>query len=543
MDDKLALEVHQDFERHSNRRHNFESHWQEIAEIMVPSHYDQFNAHSQHESKGRKRMEHIYDSTAVIALQRFSSIMESLLTPRNSRWHGMRADNDDLNKIRRVNAWFEEVTNLLFKYRYVAKANFCANNQQLFKSLGAYGTGSVYIDDIGGGSFGTRYKSVHLSELHLVENHQGLVDKVFRYFKMTVNQAYEKWGEELPDIIKTKVATAPQEEVFFIHRVQPNKNKDPERVDAAGMEYESVYISVLGKKTLETGGYNVFPYPTSRYEQSPGEAYGRSPAMEILPAVKTLNEQKKTVLKQGHRTVDPVLLAHDDGVIDTFNLTPGALNAGGVSAEGRALIHTLPVGNIAIGKDLMDDERAVINDAFLITLFQILTENPQMTATEVMERTREKGILIAPAVGRQQSEYLARMIEREVDILSRQGALPPMPGELIEAEGEYAITYDSPLSRAQRAEEASGLMRTVTHALEIATNLQDPSVMDHFDWDVIIPEVASIHGVPLKWMKDMKKIQATRMARAENQQAQEDIQAAPGEAALMKAQNEVEKTA
>ena len=36
----------------------------------------------------------------------------------------------------------------------------------------------------------------------------------------------------------------------------------------------------------------------------------------------------------------------------------------------------------------------VINDAFLVTLFQILTETPEMTATEVIERTREKGALL-----------------------------------------------------------------------------------------------------------------------------------------------------
>ena len=40
---------------------------------------------------------------------------------------------------------------------------------------------------------------------------------------------------------------------------------------------------------------------------------------------------------------------------------------------------------------------------------------PQMTATEVIERTNEKGILLAPTIGRQQSEYLGPMIERELD--------------------------------------------------------------------------------------------------------------------------------
>ena len=47
----------------------------------------------------------------------------------------------------------------------------------------------------------------------------------------------------------------------------------------------------------------------------------------------------------------------------------------------------------------MDEERSLINDAFLVSLFQILTETPNMSATEVIERTNEKGILLAPTVG------------------------------------------------------------------------------------------------------------------------------------------------
>ncbi|MDN8888877.1 portal protein, partial [Staphylococcus aureus] len=80
------------------------------------------------------------------------------------------------------------------------------------------------------------------------------------------------------------------------------------------------------------------------------EIYGRSPAMNVLPAIQTLNEEKKILIKQGHRVVDPVLLAHDDGVMDGFSLKPGALNYGGVNAQGQKLVHTLDTGNVAVGK-------------------------------------------------------------------------------------------------------------------------------------------------------------------------------------------------
>lgn len=259
--------------------------------------------------------------------------------------------------------------------------------------------------------------------------------------------------------------------------------------------------------------------------------------MSALPATKTLNEEKKTILKQGHRTVDPVLLAHDDGVIDGFSMRPGALNFGGVNEDGRALIHTLPVGNVAIGKDMMDDERAIINDAFLVNLFQILTENPRMTATEVIERTREKGILLAPTIGRQQSEYLGPMVEREVDILMDQGLLPPMPQILLEAEGEYRVEYDNPMSRAARSEEAAGLIRSLETTLNIVNTTGDPEPLDYYDWDKIVPEVNQVNGTPEGWMRSKENVAARRAARAEQAEQQQLMEGAKPAAELIKATN------
>ena len=85
-------------------------------------------------------------------------------------------------------------------------------------------------------------------------------------------------------------------------------------------------------------------------------------------------------------------------------------------------------------------------------------------------------------------------------------------------------------------------MRTVETAMNVATTIGDPSLMDHFDWDIIVPEVSQIQGVPLKWMRSFERIKSIRESRANNAQAQEDIQSAPGEAAMLKAVNEVEKS-
>lgn len=535
MADKLADEILRDFNQVSSQRGTLEGHWEEIAQRVLPNYSNSFSSSvNGFKTEGEKKTDFIFDSTASIALNRFSAILDSLLTPRNSKWHSLKPDDPYLMKQRPVRLYFEEVNRVLFKQRYSPTANFAGQNQQNYKSLGAFGTGCLFTDELFGKP-GLRYKAIHLGEVYFVENHQGVVDKAYRYFSLTGRQAVQMFGPKCPERIRSTAETDSNKKWIFLHCVKPRVDYDPNRLDGKGMPIASYYVSKDEGAVIDEGGYTTFPYAISRYEQAPGEVYGRSPAMEVLPAIKTLNEEKKTILKQGQRTVDPVLLLHDDGILDGVNLTPGATNYGGVSADGRPLVHTLPVGNIMIGKDLMDDERAVINDAFLVTIFQILTDNPQMTATEVVERTREKGILLAPTIGRQQSEYLGPLIEREIDILSRQQLLPPMPEVLREAQGEYRVEYESPLSRVQRAEEAAGLMRAVETSLRVAVEGQNPAILDHYDWDIITPQLADIHGVPVEWLRSKEAIEQIRAGRAQEMEQQQAIQAMPAGAAMIKA--------
>lgn len=533
-EDQFVGELIAEQERLASERGTLDSHLQEIAERIFPDYSGAFTTNGQLQTPGSKRNQEIYDSTGANALNKFAAVNESLLVPSNERWHGLVAP-PSVKRDRATRLWMDAATDVLFKYRYNYKANFVPQIQQNFMALGAFGSGTLFIDELEDEP-GWRYKHIHLGEIWFIENHQGIVDGFIRRFPMTARQARQKFGKDnLPTEIQTALDKNTEGKFFFLHCVKPREDVDQKRLDYKGMKYASYYVSLAGKKLISEGGYNTFPAIISRHRQAPGEIYGRGPAMDVLPAVKTLNEEKKTVLKQGHRAVDPIYLIHDDGVVDTFSAVPGSMVAGGMSAEGRPLVGVLPVGRVDIGKELMDDERAVINDAFYVTLFQILTESPQMTATEVLERVREKGILLSPTVGRQEVEMLGPMIARELDLAMRQRLLPPMPPALLEARGEYTVRYSNPMSRMRKAEELSGTLRTLNTAAEIANVTQDPSVMDVFDMPTIIRDFGEGQAMPERHFLDEKTVAQKRADRAAQQQEATDIQAAPGVAALIKA--------
>jgi hypothetical protein len=520
--DSRAEEVVREQEQMAGDRGQWEEHWREVAERVLPRE-NWFQASDK--TPGEKRQEKVFDATAGLALERFAAAMESMLTPRTMKWHKLTVQDAELMDNVQVQAYLDEVTNILFRVRYSPRANFASQVHENYLSLGAFGSGALFVDDIVG--FGLRYKSIHLSEIFFSENHVGIVDKVHRKFELTARQAAEKWGvDKLPEKIKTALEKQPERKFEFLHCVKPNPDRDPRRRDYRGMPFVSYYVCLTSRMMLSESGYNTFPYAISRYVTAPKEIYGRSPAMTVLPDIKMLNEMSKTVIRAAHKIVDPPLLLQEDGVLQAFNTRPGALNYGGVDDQGRAVVQPLQSGaRVDIGMDMMEQRRRVINDAFLITLFQILVETPNMTATEAMLRAQEKGALLAPTMGRQQSEMLGPLIERELDILARAGVLPPMPDALVERGGEVDVEYVSPLNRSQRAEEGVAILRTLESVVPLAQ--LDPNVMLRFNPDMIVKELAEINGVPAKILRSDEEVQAILAQQQQQIQAQQLLEAAP----------------
>jgi hypothetical protein len=472
------------YERLKSMRGTWESHWEEIAERILPR-SSEFNGDK---TSGDKRTEKIYDATSALALERFAAAVESLLTPRGAKWHTLRASDPGLNQVPEVGEYFDQVERVMFHYRYAPRSNFASQMHETYLSLGAFGTGALYVDEKLDAGF--RYRSVHLADIFIAENEHGIVDTVFRRMNMTARQVAEMFPDgNVSDKMLEMANDNPDEKVELLHVVGPRTLRDKTKRNRANMQFGSGYYECQTKNLIEEGGFEENPYIISRYVTTSRETYGRSPAMIVLPDIKMLQAMSRVVIRAGEKVVDPPLLIADDGVI-------------------------LPV---------KESRRRTINDAFLVTLFQILVDSPRMTATEVLQRAQEKGALLAPTVGRQQSETIGPLIEREFSILGRQGVLPPPP-DILQGE-EYEVEYVSPLSRAMKSEEGVGILRTLEMVQPIAA--VDPSVMDNFNFDEITRVLADVNGVPQRILKDEESIADARNQRAQQQQMQQALEAAP----------------
>jgi hypothetical protein len=500
---------------------NWRMLWNTIAQYVMPA-WDNFIGYF---PEGVIRTTRIFDSTGISANERFAAAMEHLLTPRTQMWHDIKPMAEQLEDDPEVMAYCAAVRKILFRARYRPRANYAGQTGQCYLQLGAFGNHALWVDEVMGQSM--LYQAIPLSELCWALDASGIVDTVYRLYELTARNCVQRWGEEACGEAIAKIAKRdPHSDVKILHCVRPNAEREGGAIGTRGMAYESTFIGYERRNAIHRGGYRTFPYAIGRYRMAPREHYGRAPGSVALPHIRTLNEQKKTALRAGQKMVDPPLLLSEEGALTPFSLRAGSLNYGALSEDGTALVQPLALkGDMPVAKELMELEANAINDHFLVSLFQILVQNPEMTATEALIRAQEKGVLIAPAMGQQQSEFLGTQVLREIDILHHARQLPQPPPQLLEA-GGLRVEYTSPLSKLMRAEEAQS----------IATNIQGvsqfmsvrPEVGDIIDWDGSTREYLDAGGFPGKLVLPPEKVQALREQRAQQQQEQNMAAAAPG---------------
>jgi hypothetical protein len=531
MADRRASDLLDKHERMRQQRVWFEKVWQDIADRILPRKADFKRQRGRiNEPKGEKRTEKVFDAAPALALDRFAAAMHSLVTPRNQQWHSLRPMSPDLAEDKEVKTYLEDVTKILFSARY--SSNFDNQAHECYFDSGAFGNMAMFIGDRLGRSL--YYRTVPIDQLFFMENEYGVIDLVHREFPMTARQAAQKFGlAKLPMPIREAAEKRPEQEFWFLHCVKPREDADVSRKDYRGMAFASYFISVDSREIVGEGGFRTFPYAVSRYAVTSGEVYGRGPAQIILPDVMMLNEMNRTTIQAAQLAVLPPLLAHRDGILDAIRMTPAAINYGGVDDNGRQMIQPLSSGGRPdIGLDLMEQKRALINDAFWNTLFQILVDTPNMTATEAMLRAQEKGALLAPTASRIEAEFLNPMVERELDILSSAGVLPPMPDKLLEAGGLFEVEYTSPLERARRAEEGVSILRTFEQLAPLAQI--DPNVFRRFNMDEAAKVLADVNGVPSKVMYSDDELEEIKAQQAQQDQMAQILQAAPVAASAAK---------
>lgn len=480
----------------------WESHWEEISDFLIPRH-GEFTGPKR---RGQKINENIFDNTGVRAVQKAAAGLFSRASNPSTQWFFMMIDDlalldsDDEAKEhlqiiqkRMGNVINRQLSNVLF---------------QIYKILLSLGTSCMFIEEhheeiLRGTTF-------PLKDIYICTDHMNNVDTVFRKFELSARQAVQKWPPSLlSQDVRDAASDDPSKAFTFLHCVMPRADAVKGMKDNLNMPFAEVYMQTGEKDVIEEGGYNEFPYMVPRIDVMDGEKYGRGPGMEALTDIKTVNSMVALILDAANMAIRPPMDVPVDAYITPFRLTPAAINMNQEPGQKASPINTFS-GGVDITFNILEERRVAIRDAFFNDQLQLLNQ-PNMTATEVLERVNQNMFLLGPWLVRLEKELFKPLIDRVFGIMSRKGMFPPVPESL--SKMELKIVYDSPLARAQRNQDVQAI-DDMTGYLERAAAI-NPGVIDNFDFDAMARERAQIKGLSHTSMLSEDDVLAGREAQAQ----------------------------
>lgn len=491
-------------------------HWQEISDNLLPRSGRFF---TQDRNRGEKKHNNILDSSACRAHRVLAAGLMAGMTSPARPWFRLTTQDDSLQDNAAVELWLDKVTKKMLSI--FAHSNTYRALHGMYGELAAFGTGaSIVLDDF---DDVMRHYPLTCGEYAIATNHRGVVDTLYREFDITVAQAVSDFGIENVSS-QTKVAfetgVGLDKWITILHAIEPRAVRDLNSKLAKDMPFASCYMEYGTNegKFLRESGYKRFPALCPRWEVTPGDIYGASPAMEALGDVKQLQHEQ---LRKGqgidYQTLPPLQVPtmYKGKDVDTL---PGGLTYIDATGPGSGIRTAFDVQlNLQNLLGDIQDVRQRINNSFYTDLFLMLAQDNRsdITAREVAERHEEKMLMLGPVLERLHDELLMPLVAMTFDKMMDAGVVPPPPQEL--QGSALRVEFVSVLAQAQKAVGLAGFDRLIQMVAAIAP--VKPDVLDMIDTDELTDRYADMLGVDPQIIVPEDKVAQIRADRAQQQQA------------------------
>ena len=516
MDDNLGKQIVKRLAALKSDRSQHESIWRDCFDFTWPIRGEGFNAENANAASAANKRAKLLDSTGTDASRILASALMSGLTPANSRWFAIMVDGASDEE----RQWLDLAADVI--WQSIHASNFDAEAYEgCMDSVGAgwFVLFADYERDDDGQPIGLTFEQWPLHTCYLAASKRsGRIDTCYREFSMTAGQAVAEFGEDrISDTLRQAAATDQDKRVTFVHAIYPRKGKRRGNVMARELPFASCWVECASGQVVRESGFEEQPFVAPRWTRIPGSQYAVGPVFDALPDIKQLNELVGFEIAAADLAVSGMWIAEDDGVLNPRTVKVGPKKI--IVANSVDSMKPLqPGSNFDVAFTQKAQLQAAIRKVLMADQLQP-QDGPAMTATEVHVRVGLIRQLLGPIYGRMQAEYLQPLVERCFALTLRAGALPPMPASL--ADRDYAVTYQSPLARAQKLEDVSAMDRfenTLAAEAEFV-----PDILDRYDFDKAAAKRGELLGVPADVMrtdKQVKALRAARMAQQKREQAQ-----------------------
>ena len=492
------------------QRETWESHWQELADYILP----RKNTIIRKGTLGEKRGQFLFDNTGMVSAELLAGALHGYLTNPSTMFFELTTGLDEVDDRDTVRQYLQTLTERM--HRILNESNFQTEVHELYLDLVTFGTGNMLAEE--DEDYVIRFKTNHISDYVACENSRSIIEEVHFEFKWEAKKIIEFFFPDLQEASLQELEASVGRQVARSYLAKDNVEykiiHSVYRTDlkvTAAKPFISQYILVTNKSILKEDGFRTYPYMMPRWTKLSGETYGRSPGMVALPEIKTVNMMTKAVIKGAQKTVDPPIQVPDDGFIIT-STAPASIMYYRAGTNDRVQ----PVFNdmrLDVGVEITRDRQMRIREAFFVDQLQ-LRDGPQMTATEVNRRTEERMRLLGPMLGRQQSEFLKPLIDRLFDIMVRRELIGEPPEELSGVDLE--VKYSSMIAKSQRIDDAQNTLRALQASMPFIE--LDQKGMDMLDVDQAIKRNWRVYGADQRILRSLDEVDQIRASRAQAQQ-------------------------
>lgn len=411
-------------------------------------------------SVGQKRKTNLFDNTGVNALQEFANAVKQSLLPSHREWAQLKpsprieaevalgmanvSEKDELARALGV------LNKSLFQY--IWDSNFDTATHEAIQDMGV-STGALLVLDSGKASKPLNFVSVPSSQLYPEAGANGTIETVFREHKIPARDIYTVFHKADADKnIDQLVRSNGSECVEVIEGTLYNSDKEI-------YEYV-VYIKAADRSIFFEDIYEISPWVIFRSNVAPDEVLGRGPAIDSLPAMRTLNKLSMQLLYGNDMAINPPLVVnYGAGGLDigNVNINPGSILPSDTSglASGAPYQYLQTGANFNVGIMGKEDLQQQVVKPFAINHLGS-AETVNMSATEAQIRNTQALSQQAAMFGRLNAELVQKLIKRCYYVVSLYDST--FTKDLL-TNPAMEVVASSPLARVQDQSDLDGVMQ------------------------------------------------------------------------------------
>jgi hypothetical protein len=524
-------------------RSTFISHWRDLGDFYFPRRPRFFVSDV---NKGDRRNQKIIDSTGTLAARTLRSGMMSGITSPARPWFRLTTPDPDLAESAKVKDWLDLVVrrmNAVF-----LRSNLYNVLPMTYGDLGVFATSPMSVEEDIDDTI--RCMSFPVGSYMIAKDYRGKINTFLRDFRMTVRQLVDQFGrldeKGKPDwsVFSTQVKTMWDRSEYetwvdVCHVIQPNEEYNPKKIESKFKKFSSCYyergiggqdksagsLDSIDGRYLSEKGYDNFPILCPRWEVTGEDVYGTEcPGMSALGDVKQLQLGEKRGAQAIEKMVNPPMTAPTQLQNRKISILPGDTTFVDVR-EGQQGFRAAHEVNLRLME--LENKQAQIRDrikrAFYEDLFLMLanSDRREITAREIDVRQEEKLVALGPVLEQLNQDLLDPLIDNTFDYMIQQDQLPPPPDDIQGV--KLRVEYVSVMAQAQKLVSVGSVEKFLGFASSVAQF--SPEILDKINTDQAIDIYGDITSVPNGIIRSDDEVDQIRARKAQQQQAQQKLQA------------------